>query len=324
MTLSESLSVAVGASVLMPLGMGVNRAAVFKLAPREVPEAVGCAAGGIGGLGAFGRFAVFAALIALAAVASGSLAGAARAQSELTGGELYEEYCEVCHEADGSGDPGEVPPLANNPKVSDIAYLQRVIREGRSGALERLGETYDDEMDGFPELSDEEVAAIVAYVQGGFAVAATRGATSAPELQIPGDVVRGEQIFAGDEDLSNGGPSCFACHTAGRHGHLGGTGLGPDLTALRERFKGDVKLAAALRKPPSPVMRQVYVGQALSDEELADLRAFFTQVEPAEPRGTDWLIVLGLVGAAVLLGLNAVAFASIPKVSYSRMLRNSK
>jgi len=44
--------------VLMALGMGVANAAVFKLMPQYVPQAVGGAAGWIGGLGAFGGFAI--------------------------------------------------------------------------------------------------------------------------------------------------------------------------------------------------------------------------------------------------------------------------
>ncbi len=44
--------------VCMAIGMGVANAAVFKLMPQYVPQAVGGAAGWIGGLGAFGGFAI--------------------------------------------------------------------------------------------------------------------------------------------------------------------------------------------------------------------------------------------------------------------------
>lgn len=44
--------------VLLALGMGVSNAAVFKLMPQYVPQAVGGAAGWIGGLGAFGGFVI--------------------------------------------------------------------------------------------------------------------------------------------------------------------------------------------------------------------------------------------------------------------------
>jgi NNP family nitrate/nitrite transporter-like MFS transporter len=42
--------------VVLALGMGISNAAVFKLVPQEVPQAVGGASGWVGGLGAFGGF----------------------------------------------------------------------------------------------------------------------------------------------------------------------------------------------------------------------------------------------------------------------------
>lgn len=44
--------------LFLAIGMGIANAAVFKLVPQEIPEAVGGAAGWIGGLGAFGGFAI--------------------------------------------------------------------------------------------------------------------------------------------------------------------------------------------------------------------------------------------------------------------------
>ena len=58
LTVSHELPIAVTGAVLMALGMGVANAAVFRLVPQEVPEAVGGAAGWVGGLGAFGGFAI--------------------------------------------------------------------------------------------------------------------------------------------------------------------------------------------------------------------------------------------------------------------------
>ena len=63
---------------------------------------------------------------------------------------------------------------------------------------------------------------------------------------------------------------------------------------------------------------------AVEDEEVADLREFFAQIEPSESAGTDWLVLLGLAGTAALLAVHGVLFAFIPKVSYSRKLRNSR
>ncbi len=58
MAASQGFAVAVAAEVIIAVGMGVGNAAVFKLVPQEVPDAVGGAAGWIGGLGAFGGFVV--------------------------------------------------------------------------------------------------------------------------------------------------------------------------------------------------------------------------------------------------------------------------
>lgn len=58
MTLSQYLVLSVAGVVVMAVGMGVTNAAVFKLMPQYVREAVGGASGWIGGLGAFGGFVI--------------------------------------------------------------------------------------------------------------------------------------------------------------------------------------------------------------------------------------------------------------------------
>ena len=58
LTVSQTLALSIAGAVLMAIGMGVANAAVFKLVPQEVKEAVGGAAGWVGGLGAFGGFAI--------------------------------------------------------------------------------------------------------------------------------------------------------------------------------------------------------------------------------------------------------------------------
>ncbi len=58
MIFSRNIAMAIVAEILMALGMGVGNAAVFKMVPQEVPQAVGGASGWVGGLGAFGGFAI--------------------------------------------------------------------------------------------------------------------------------------------------------------------------------------------------------------------------------------------------------------------------
>jgi len=56
MSFSARLELSIAAVVILAVGMGVTNAAVFKLVPQEVPQAVGGASGWVGGLGAFGGF----------------------------------------------------------------------------------------------------------------------------------------------------------------------------------------------------------------------------------------------------------------------------
>ena len=80
----------------------------------------------------------------------------------------------MCHDVGGVGIAKKIPPLVGNPRVQDKEYLAPVIREGLIGPIEVDGQTYDEEMDGFPEMPDAEVAALIAYIQSGFPDSAAR------------------------------------------------------------------------------------------------------------------------------------------------------
>jgi len=58
LTLVADFYQALGGELLIAIGMGVGNAAVFKMVPKYVPEAVGGAAGLVGGLGALGGFVI--------------------------------------------------------------------------------------------------------------------------------------------------------------------------------------------------------------------------------------------------------------------------
>ena len=58
MTSATQLELALPGEILLAIGMGICNAAVFKLVPQEVPEAVGGAVGWVGGLGALGGFVI--------------------------------------------------------------------------------------------------------------------------------------------------------------------------------------------------------------------------------------------------------------------------
>jgi len=58
LTCSSNLYLSFVGALTLAAGMGVANAAVFKLVPQEVPQAVGGAAGWVGGMGAFGGFVI--------------------------------------------------------------------------------------------------------------------------------------------------------------------------------------------------------------------------------------------------------------------------
>lgn len=58
MTTAREYELAIPGVILLAVGMGICNAAVFKIVPQVVPQAVGGAAGWVGGIGAFGGFVI--------------------------------------------------------------------------------------------------------------------------------------------------------------------------------------------------------------------------------------------------------------------------
>jgi mono/diheme cytochrome c family protein len=93
----------------------------------------------------------------------------AAAVTALTGEEIYDLYCAVCHMADGSGVPNFQPALRGSPIVTgDPAKLEAVVRAGSAALMDREPQ-FDTEMPPFGNLSEAEVKAIVDYVRERFA-----------------------------------------------------------------------------------------------------------------------------------------------------------
>lgn len=90
----------------------------------------------------------------------------------VTGSEVYSQICSACHQPGGAGLAGQYPPLNGNPKVEDAVYVTDVITNGKQGPIEVLGQTYNGVMPSFSTLSDDDIAAVIAYIQNGFQVPA--------------------------------------------------------------------------------------------------------------------------------------------------------
>jgi len=190
-----------------------------------------------------------------------------------------------------------------------------VIRQGKTGPIDVNGATFDGEMPAQAQLTDAEIEAVIAYIQAGVFIPAD----IAPVGE--GGAAVGEKLFLGRVGLENGGPACHACHSAGTHTDLGGPTLGPDLTDLAQRYGGTEAVAATLASPPSVTMQPVFDGKALTDQERADLAAFFGSIRTQTLVRVDLLWIFGLVGTAILLGL-MYFFPKRNRVNYLRQLRS--
>ncbi len=91
------------------------------------------------------------------------------------GQQVYSQICSACHQPGGTGLSGQFPPLLGNPNVDDSAYVADVVTNGLQGEITVLGETYDGVMPSFSTLSDDEIAAVTAYLQADFDAPATAG-----------------------------------------------------------------------------------------------------------------------------------------------------
>jgi ubiquinol-cytochrome c reductase cytochrome c subunit len=207
----------------------------------------------------------------LAPLALGLLLGLALAQD---GKALYGQHCAACHGPQAQGVPGAIPPLAGNPRVQDEAHVLKVIKEGISGPLEVGGTTYNGVMPPMPQVSEAEARAIALYLKG--LSGGSQEAQAVPQVQ--GDPALGRALYLGQRSLQNGGAPCQACHTVAGVGFLGGGSLGKDLTEAAKRLGGEGGLAALLKNPAFPVMREAYKDKPLTETEAAALAAFLVQV----------------------------------------------
>lgn len=251
-----------------------------------------------------------------AVVLTGSLLATADTARAADGAETYAGRCASCHGDAGEG-RGSFPALAGNPIVDDESAVAAIVRSG-SGV-----------MPAFTQFSDDEVAALTGYmrttwgsapdggtepggtttsIEGGGTTATTAPAGEPAPPARPGDSMIGEALFTGSTAFESGAPPCMSCHSAGANGRAGGGRLlGTDLTDLAERAGGAAGISGMLAVPAFPVMLAAYEDKPLTEQERADLGAYFEELAASGAAsgsvlaGRLWL--LGAAGAAVLFGL---------------------
>jgi mono/diheme cytochrome c family protein len=226
-------------------------------------------------------------------------------QSADEGEELFQKACVTCHTV-GQGDLIG-PDLEGVTTRRDRDWLTRwisapdvMLDQGDPIATELL-EKYNNVPMPNLGLSEAEVASLIAFLE-----TQTDGAPSeqTPQVLEEGNPAAGKNLFTGVNRLSNGGPSCRACHSSGGIGGLGGGKLGPDLTGAY------AKLGDALITWPetSQTMKPIFSSKPLTSEEKADLLAFFESADVTQrPTEVIWQLVgLAAAGVLVFAGLAAL------------------
>jgi mono/diheme cytochrome c family protein len=86
----------------------------------------------------------------------------------LKGRKVYQNACQVCHQASGLGAPGQFPPLAGSDWVL-VEHPNRIIRlvlNGIAGPIEVNGQAFNNVMPPWKDvLSDDDIAAVLTYVR---------------------------------------------------------------------------------------------------------------------------------------------------------------
>jgi nitrite reductase (NO-forming) len=85
------------------------------------------------------------------------------------GKQVFMQTCFVCHQMEGQGIPGQIPPLAKSDYLmADKTRSIRGVLLGQSGEMTVNGKTYNGQMIPLNYLSDEEIANVLTYVRNSF------------------------------------------------------------------------------------------------------------------------------------------------------------
>jgi len=80
---------------------------------------------------------------------------------------VYMQTCFVCHQPEGEGLPGQIPPLAKSDFLGSLTkedYIRGVLL-GRSGQIVVNGKSYNGVMTPLNYLTDEQIASVLTYVR---------------------------------------------------------------------------------------------------------------------------------------------------------------
>lgn len=240
-----------------------------------------------------------------------SALGRLSAQEPSPGAVLFGKKCAGCHTL-GDGDRAG-PDLLGVTDRRDHDWIRAFVRSpvakisaGDAQAITLLRKFNNLTMPDNP-LSDTEMSDLLAYL-----VDCTKKGGCKPYLGVvkhakdssEAERLQGRALFEGRDRLTNAGPACISCHSAGNAGLLGGGTFAMDLTSAHARLE-DTGLQAALDATPFPAMRDIYTTKPLTAVETYALKSFLwdTGLQGASTAAPDRnFIYLGVIGLFAALG----------------------
>jgi nitrite reductase (NO-forming) len=109
-----------------------------------------------------------ASMAAVTTAAASNAAGTLSLEEQVAAGRtLYAGTCSVCHQDNGAGLPGVFPPLAKSDylKAHSQEDILKIVLNGLTGPVKVNGHDYSSVMPPMSQLTDDEVANILTYVQ---------------------------------------------------------------------------------------------------------------------------------------------------------------
>jgi len=114
---------------------------------------------------------------------------------------LFEQNCALCHNTDGSGKPGQAPPLAGSEWVATagVNRLIRIPQVGLTGPIKVKGQEWNLNMAGMgAAYTDEQLADVLSYVRNSWGNKATP-LTAEQVKKVRTDLGGRAQPYAADE-----------------------------------------------------------------------------------------------------------------------------
>lgn len=115
------------------------------------------------------------------------------------GKQMFETICGICHNNDGSGKPGQAPPLAGSEWVAEpVNRMAAIPLTGLSGPITVKGQQFNLSMPNLGSTTDENLADILSYIRSSWGNKATP-ATPAEIKAVRASLASHPQPMSADE-----------------------------------------------------------------------------------------------------------------------------